>query len=247
MQSVCGDYSGTARRIAKEEKEWRTCRNRKLVSYRPLARIFTRRARSDPLALRSIALFLRSFSSLHSCFLHRCSIGCSRFPLQPSSPPALQPVLLRVARRRAVQEGKERKKNERQQAIDAFDAACEQDTAQRLANAEAQRYGEAPVVLPEKPKNPWDQPVGSGDAIQQWRDAFVCLRVVGKNVWGDLPAPPSAARDDFAAYAPTPPADRRPLPATTRLPLDMMAPPSKRTPTLSGGSFGALPKRPPRE
>ena len=43
-----------------------------------------------------------------------------------------------------------------QQAIDAFDAACEQDTAQRLANAEAQRYGEAPVVLPEKPKNPWD-------------------------------------------------------------------------------------------
>ena len=83
-----------------------------------------------------------------------------------------------------------------QQAIDAFDAACEQDTAQRLANAEAQRYGEAPVVLPEKPKNPWDQPVGSGDAIQQWRDAFVCLRVVGKNVWGDLPAPPSAARDD---------------------------------------------------
>ena len=88
-----------------------------------------------------------------------------------------------------------------QQAIDAFDAACEQDTAQRLANAEAQRYGEAPVVLPEKPKNPWDQPVGSGDAIQQWRDAFVCLRVVGKNVWGDLPAPPSAARDDFAAFA----------------------------------------------
>ena len=134
-----------------------------------------------------------------------------------------------------------------QQAIDAFDEACEQDTAQRLANAEAQRYGEAPVILPEKPRNPWDQPVGSGDAIQQWRDAFVCLRVVGKNVWGDLPAPPSAARDDFAAYAPTPPADRRPLPATTRLPLDMMAPPSKRTPTLSGGSFGALPKRPPRE
>ena len=133
-----------------------------------------------------------------------------------------------------------------QQAIDAFDAACEQDTAKRLANAEAQRYGEAPVVLPEKPKNPWDQPVGSGDAIQQWRDAFVCLRVVGKNVWGDLPAPPSAARDDFAAYAPTPPADRRPLPATTRLPLDMMAPPSKRTPTLSGG-FGIVPpRRPPR-
>ena len=61
-----------------------------------------------------------------------------------------------------------------QQAIDAFDAACEQDTAQRLANAEAQRYGEAPVILPEKPRNPWDQPVGSGDATQQWRDAFVC-------------------------------------------------------------------------
>ena len=130
-----------------------------------------------------------------------------------------------------------------QQAIDAFDAACEQDTAQRLANAEAQRYGEAPVVLPEKPKNPWDQPVGSGDAIQQWRDAFVCLRVVGKNVWGDLPAPPSAQRDDFAAYAaPTPPADRRPLPATTRLPLDMMNPPSRRPPTLSG-SFGAVPSK----
>ena len=103
-----------------------------------------------------------------------------------------------------------------QQAIDAFDEACEQDTAQRLANAEAQRYGEAPVVLPEKPKNPWDQPVGSGDAIQQWRDAFVCLRVVGKNVWGDLPAPP--VRDDFAAFAtPTPPADRRPLPVLRRL------------------------------
>ena len=126
-----------------------------------------------------------------------------------------------------------------QQAIDAFDAACEQDTAQRLANAEAQRYGEAPVVLPEKPRNPWDQPVGSGDAIQQWRDAFVCLRVVGKNVWHDLPAPP---RNDFAAYAaaPTPPADRRPLRATSRLPLDMMARPSKRT--LSG-SFGAVPRR----
>ena len=103
------------------------------------------------------------------------------------------------------------------------------------------------MILPEKPKNPWDQPVGSGDAIQQWRDAFVCLRVVGKNVWGDLPAPPSQ-RDDFAAFAtPTPPADRRPLPATTRLPLNMMAPPSKRTPTLSGG-FGAVPtRRPPRE
>ena len=124
-----------------------------------------------------------------------------------------------------------------QQAIDAFDAACEQDTAQRLANAEAQRYGEAPVVLPEKPKNPWDQPVGSGDAIQQWRDAFVCLRVVGKNVWGDLPAPP---RDDFAAYAaaPTPPADRRPLPATTRLPgYDG---PSRRSRPLG---FGAVPRR----
>ena len=131
-----------------------------------------------------------------------------------------------------------------QQAIDAFDAACEQDTAQRLTNAEAQRYGEAPVVLPEKPKNPWDQPVGSGDAIQQWRDAFVCLRVVGKNVWGDLPAPPSAQRDDFAAFAtaPTPPADRRPLPATTRLRLDRMAPPSRRPPTLSG-SFGAVPSK----
>ena len=135
-----------------------------------------------------------------------------------------------------------------QQAIDAFDAACEQDTAQRLANAEAQRYGEAPVILPEKPRNPWDQPVGSGDAIQQWRDAFVCLRVVGKNVWGDLPAPPAAQRDDFAAFAtPTPPAYRRPLPATTRLPLDMMAPPSKRTPTLSGGFGNVPPRRPPRE
>mgnify|MGYP003733198637 CR=1 FL=1 len=59
--------------------------------------------------------------------------------------------------------------------------------------------------------------------------------------------PPAAARDDFAAYAPTPPADRRPLPATTRLPLDMMAPPSKRTPTLSGGFGNVPPRRPPRE
>ena len=130
--------------------------------------------RSDPLALRSIALFLRSFSSLHSCFIHRCSIGCSRFPLQ--SPPAHLPSsLCCCASREDVlsRKAKSAKKMNAQQAIDAFDAACEQDTAQRLANAEAQRYGEAPVVLPEKPKNPWDQPVGSGDAIQQWRDAFV--------------------------------------------------------------------------
>jgi hypothetical protein len=119
-----------------------------------------------------------------------------------------------------------------QQAIDAFDVACERDTAARLENAEAQRYGEAPVVLPEPPRNPWDEKVGSGDAIQQWRDAFPCLRVVGQNVWDALPAPPPE-RDDFAAFAPpadAPAGGRRPLPATTRLPLDMMAPPSQRGP-----------------
>ena len=115
---------------------------------------------------------------------------------------------------------------------------CWRRPAKPRKNAKAKGDGRPPITLLEPAQK----------RRQQWRDAFVCLRVVGKNVWHDLPAPP-AARDDFAAFAvaPTPPADRRPLPATTRLPLDMMAPPSKRTPTLSGGSFGALPKRPPRE
>ena len=51
-----------------------------------------------------------------------------------------------------------------------------------------------PVILPEKPKNPWDLPTGSGDAIQQWRESFPCLRVTGKNVWAD-DAPRKAAVD----------------------------------------------------
>ena len=61
-----------------------------------------------------------------------------------------------------------------QQAIDAFDAACEQDTAQRLRTP-AQRYGEAPVVLGEA-EGAWDQPVGSGDPIQQWRHRLPARR-----------------------------------------------------------------------
>mmetsp|Transcript_26950 Transcript_26950/g.83845 ORF Transcript_26950/g.83845 Transcript_26950/m.83845 type:complete len:192 (-) Transcript_26950:34-609(-) len=80
------------------------------------------------------------------------------------------------------------------EAMDAFDRENERDCAARLAHAEAQRFGEVPVILPEKPKNPWDLPTGSGDAIQQWRESFTCLRVTGKNVWAD-DAPRKAAVD----------------------------------------------------
>ena len=34
------------------------------------------------------------------------------------------------------------------EAIDAFDRECEADTRRRLEHAEAQRYGEVPVVEP---------------------------------------------------------------------------------------------------
>ena len=62
------------------------------------------------------------------------------------------------------------------ETIDAFDRACEEDTKARLDHAEAQRYGEVPVVMPDAPRNPWDLPSGSGTAIAEWRDSFICLR-----------------------------------------------------------------------
>ena len=41
-----------------------------------------------------------------------------------------------------------------------------------------QRYGEMPVAPMKQPSRPWEEATGSGDAIAQWRETFVCLRCV---------------------------------------------------------------------
>jgi len=120
------------------------------------------------------------------------------------------------------------------QAVDQFDRMCEADTQHRLDHAERQRYGEVPVVKPKPSRNPWDPPSGSGDAIQQWRDSFKCLRcarararaspdrrgghrprarprrITGKNIWGDRFAASSSTATDDAYDAD---ADAAPAPA----------------------------------
>ena len=97
--------------------------------------------------------------------------------------------------------------------IDDFDRRLEAETQRRLDHAEAQRYGEVELELPEAPRNPWDLPSGSENCIGEWKESFVCLRcvsapraarsrarptvrpararsVVGANIWGDPRAPP---------------------------------------------------------
>ena len=63
---LCDDYSGTARRIATGKKTCRTCRNRRLVSYRPLARNLRDAQASDPSRHYDRLLSFFTLSSLHN-------------------------------------------------------------------------------------------------------------------------------------------------------------------------------------
>ncbi|KAJ1455908.1 hypothetical protein M885DRAFT_518781 [Pelagophyceae sp. CCMP2097] len=74
------------------------------------------------------------------------------------------------------------------ECVSAFERACERETQRRLDDAEAQLYGERPIVPTAQPLRPWDPPTGAGDSIAEWQARFVCLRVVGTAiVAGDAP------------------------------------------------------------
>lgn len=67
--------------------------------------------------------------------------------------------------------------------ISDYENACEADIDEKLAHADRQRYGEIPVVPVEAPRRPWESARGCGDAIAQWKDKFLCLRVVGTSIF----------------------------------------------------------------
>lgn len=67
--------------------------------------------------------------------------------------------------------------------ISCYERACEADIERKLQVAEMQLYGEMELAPAKATVRPWEPPSGSGDAIREWRDKFVCLRVVGKAIF----------------------------------------------------------------
>ena len=71
--------------------------------------------------------------------------------------------------------------------IRAFEREREAELDAALELANEQRYGERPIIEDPEPARPWEDKIGTAEAIRSWRQSFICLRIRGYAIFNEPP------------------------------------------------------------